>query len=75
MLWTVILGRVEWNDLAKVRRVEVDNGRLDRIAVLTIGRRNCLVAEDIGCGVAKKRTKPSWRGRGEISYYMQLTLG
>jgi hypothetical protein len=43
MLWTVILGRVEWNDLAKVSRADVDRGRLLRVAVLRIGRRNCLV--------------------------------
>lgn len=59
MLCTVILGRVEWKDLAKVSRVDVEIGRLDRIAVLTTGRRNCLVAEYID--VAKKgREEETW---------------
>lgn len=34
MLWTVILGRVEWKDRAKVSLAEVDSGREERVAVL-----------------------------------------
>lgn len=44
MLWTVILGSVEWNDLAKVIRADVDSGVLEievRVAMLRSGRRNC----------------------------------
>lgn len=44
MLWTVILGSVEWNDLAKVIRADVDRGVLEvdvRVAMLRSGRRNC----------------------------------
>lgn len=45
-----ILGIVEWKDLAKVSRVDVESGRLDRRAVLATGRKNVLMAEDIDHG-------------------------
>lgn len=44
MLWTVILGSVEWNDLAKVIRADVNRGVLEvdvRVAMFRSGRRNC----------------------------------
>lgn len=58
MLWTVILGSVEWNDLAKESRADVDRGVLEvqvRVAMLRSGRRNCFVGicitgRERGCG-------------------------
>lgn len=62
MLWTVILGSVEWNDLAKVIRADVDRGVLEvevRVAMLRSGRRNCFAGICIagrtdGGGVVEK---------------------
>lgn len=53
MLWTVILGSVEWNDLAKVIRADVDRGVLEvdvRVAMLRSGRRNCFAGICIAGG-------------------------
>lgn len=53
MLWTVILGTVEWNDLAKVIRADVDRGVLEvdvRVAMLRSGRRNCFAGICIAVG-------------------------
>lgn len=69
MLWTVILGRVEWKDLAKLSRVEVDRGMLDCIAVLTTGRRNCLVAEYIGYSKKRGGCKGEDDGGGQVLLY------
>ena len=65
MLWTVIVGGVEWNDLAKVIRADVDRGVLEtdvRVAMLRSGRRNCFAAgiciaagRDGGCGGCRER--------------------
>lgn len=53
MLWTVILGSVEWNDLAKVIRADVDRGVLEvdvRVAMFRSGRRNCFAGICIAGG-------------------------
>lgn len=68
MLWTVILGSEEWKDLAKVSRVDVEMGRLDRIAVCRTGRSNCRAAWDIGVlgsgGEEREKASVGWWGGG-----------
>lgn len=64
MLWTVILGSVEWNDLAKVIRADVDRGVLEvevRVAMLRSCRRNCFA----GICIAG-RTDGGWRCREKL---------
>lgn len=64
MLWTVILGSVEWNDLAKVIRADVDRGVLEvevRVAMFRSGRRNCFA----GICIAG-RTDGGWSCREKL---------